>query len=48
MKKALDGRRVQYEAKRKCNYGTVIDILTTISPVIVDGEIVGTPACRST
>ncbi len=42
IKRVLQGERLQYESKRKRKDGTVIDILTTISPWTVDGEIVGT------
>ncbi|MGO9955744.1 MAG: EAL domain-containing protein [Solirubrobacteraceae bacterium] len=41
IKQVLDGERLQYEAKRKRKDGTIIDILTTISPWTLDGEIVG-------
>lgn len=40
--KVLEGERLQYESERKRKDGTVIDVLTTISPWTVDGEIVGT------
>ena len=39
--KVLDGQRLQYESTRTRKDGTVIDVLTTISPWTVDGEIVG-------
>ncbi len=41
MTKVLEGERLQYESKRKRKDGTVIDVLTTVSPWTVDGEIVG-------
>ena len=41
MSKVLAGQRLQHETKRTRKDGTVIDILTTISPWVVDGEIVG-------
>ncbi|MGO9902728.1 MAG: PAS domain S-box protein [Solirubrobacteraceae bacterium] len=41
IEKVLAGERVQHEAQRTRKDGTVIDVLTTLSPWIVDGEIVG-------
>ena len=40
-RKVLEGQRLQYETTRTHKDGTTIDVLTTISPWVVDGEIVG-------
>ena len=42
--KVLAGRGLQYEARRTSKDGTVIDVLTTLSPWTEDGEIIGATA----